>query len=260
MGKNSVVPVLFLLIVSSAGAQTLFSKKLEGKVHSKDGDVAGTHVLNTTAQRATITDVNGNFSIRAQINDTIVFSAVQYERKEIVVTPSLLESKFFSILLEEALNELDEVVLMPYNLTGDMGRDASRIQIEPVVTASTLGLPNAYVTPPTKAQRVLFEATSGKGLIPLNPIINGISGRTKYLKKLVEIEKKYARTERVREFYLDSLITADLRIPKERIEDFMYFCEVDPSFQSIVDTKDRLKIWELMRKKSLVYRKNNDLD
>lgn len=252
--------MLCMLMGLSAGAQTLFSKKLEGRVYSKDGDVAATHVLNATAQKATITDDDGFFSIRAQINDTLVFSAVQYKRKEVVVTLSLLESKFFSVLLEDALTQLDEVIVMPYNLTGDMTLDADRLQIQPVVTASTLGLPNAYVKPPTKAQRVLFEATSGKGLVPLNPILNGISGRTKYLKKLVEIEKKYAQTERVRGFYVDSLITADLKIPKEKIDDFMYFCEVDSTFQSTVDTEDRLKIWELLKQRSLIYRENNDLD
>ncbi|HZJ20493.1 MAG TPA: hypothetical protein VFD35_09115, partial [Pricia sp.] len=56
-----------------------------------------------------------------------------------------------------------------------------------------------------------------------------------------------------REFYVDSLYTTELKIPKEKIDDFLYFCEVDSAFQSLVDTHDRLAIWEFMRKKSLVY-------
>ena len=260
MPKNSYFGLLFLLTYCSVSGQTFVSQTMEGRVYSQDGDVAATHVMNRTTNKATITDNNGFFSIQAKLNDTIVFSAIQYQRREIVVTAALLASKFFSVAMAESLTVLDEVIVMPYNLTGDMTRDADRLRIDPVMTASTLGLPNAYVKPPTQAQRKLFEATSGGGLIPLNPILNGISGRTKYLKKLVAIEQVYARTERVRAFYIDSLITADLKIPAPKIDDFMYFCEVDPNFQATVDTQDRLKIWEMMRQKSLVYRKNNDLD
>jgi len=257
MIKTSYLFLGFVLLTCSVCSQELFSGKLEGRVYSDDGDVAATHVLNTTTQRATITDVSGFFSIPVKLNDTLVFSAVQYKRKEIVITLNLLESKFLLIPLEEALNELDEVVVMPYSLSGDVSRDLNRIDKGSIVTASTLGLPNAHVRPITKAERELYTATTGGGIIPLFPIINGISGRTKMLKDRIKRNEKYARTERVREFYVDSLYTTELKIPETKVDDFLYFCEVDATFQAIVDTHDRLQIWEFMRKKSLVYRENN---
>lgn len=242
-----------------AQGQSFVERELEGKVYSDDGDVAATHVLNTTTERAAITDSNGYFKITVTLYDTIVFSAVQYKRKEIVITQSILESKFINVPLENALTELDEVIVMPYNLTGDMGRDADRIVIDPVVTASTLGLPNAYVTPMTKAERQLFAATANP-YMSFDPLINAITGRTKYLKNQVKREKAYSRTERVKGFYQDSIIAADLKIPLEKIDDFMYFCEIDPTFQTTVDRHDKLKIWELMVRKSELYRENNELD
>ena len=245
---------------TSIRAQTLFSKKIEGKVYSKEGDVAATHVLNTTSKKATITDSNGFFSIMAKLNDTLVFSAVQFKKKMVVVTVNVLESKLLYVPLEEALTQLDEVIVMPYNLSGDMTKDLARMQIEPIVTASTLGLPNAYVIPPTKAERELNEATTGGGIIPLNPVLNAISGRTKMLKNRIARNEKYERTLRVRAFYADSLYQKEFKIPEDNIANFMYFCEVDPDFQVIVDSHDRFRIWEFMRKKSLVYRENNDLD
>ncbi len=245
-----------LLMAASAQGQDFFSEKLEGQVYSDDGDVAATHVLNTTTDRATITDSDGFFAISVRLNDTLVFSAVQYKRKKIVVTLNLLESKLVLIPLEEALTELDEVVVTPYNLSGDISRDLSNLDIEPVVTTSTLGLPNAYVKPISKAQRELYAATANP-IMSLDPLINTITGRKKLLKKRVERNKQYARTERVRDFYVDSLFTTELKIPEEKIDDFLYFCEVDRNFQSLVDTHDRLAIWEFMRKKSLVYLENN---
>ncbi|MGS0526720.1 hypothetical protein ACU8V7_17705 [Zobellia nedashkovskayae] len=76
------------------------------------------------------------------------------------------------------------------------------------------------------------------------------------LKARVKRNNTYARTQRVREFYADSLYTAELKIPQDKIEVFMYFCEVDAAFQQIVDTHDRIKIWGYMKKKSVVYLKN----
>ena len=242
-----------------AHGQSLIDHELEGKVYSDDGDVAATHVMNTTTERAAITDINGFFKITVALNDTIVFSAVQYKRKEIVITHSILESKFINVPLENALTELDEVIVMPYNLTGDMSRDADRISSGRVITASTLGLPNAYVKPLTKAERQLFAATSNP-YMSFDPLINAITGRTKELKNQVKREKAYSRTERVKKFYEDSLMVADLKIPLEKIDDFMYFCEIDSTFQTTVDTHDKLKIWELMVRKSNVYRENNELD
>lgn len=248
-----------ILFVASAQGQEIVSKKLEGRVYSEDGDVAATHVLNVTTERATITDINGFFAIPVSLNDTLVFSAVQYKRKEIFITQSLLESKSVFIPLEEALTELDEVVVTPYNLTGDMFRDLLNLNIDPVVTASTLGLPNAYVKPISKAERELFAATSNP-IMSLDPLINTITGRKKMLKKRVERNKKYARTERIRAFYIDSLYTTELKIPEVKINDFLYFCEVDTTFQSLVDTHDRLAIWEFLKGKSLIYLENNELE
>lgn len=260
MSKNYYTTLVFLLTSALAVGQSFFSKKLTGRVYGADGDVAATHVQNITAKRATITDINGFFSIPANLNDTLLFSAVQFKKKQVVITAEILNQPTLNVLLEDVLNELDEVVVTPYNLTGDLTKDANIIPIEPVVTASTLGLPNAYVKPLTLAERELFEATSGGGLLPLNPILNGISGRTKMLKERVARNNKYARTKRVRAFYADSIIVSDLKIPDLKIPDFMYYCEIDPSFSALVDTHDRLKIWEFLRKKSEIYRENNNLD
>ena len=259
MTRSKTLLLFFILMGTALSAQNLFTKQIEGRVYSESGDVAATHVLNITSDRASITDLNGFFSIIAKLNDTLVFSAIQFKRKTMVVTHSVLESKMLYVPLEDALTELDEVIVMPYNLTGDMTMDLDRMQIEPVITASTLGLPNAYVKLPTKAERELFAATANP-FMSFDPLINAITGRTKMLKERMAKNKKYNRTLRVRAFYADSLYRTEFKIPEDNIADFMYFCEVDPDFQTVVDTHDQLKIWEFMRGKSRTYRANNDLD
>ena len=252
--------LLFVLCsTTSIVAQTGLSKDLEGRVYSADGDVAATHVLNLTTQRATITDMNGFFTIAVRLNDTLEFSAVQYKKKIIIVSTSILESKLISIGLDDALNELDEVTVTPYNLSGDIIKDLQALTLDPVVTASTLGLPNAYVRIPTQAERELQGATANP-LMSFDPLINAITGRTKMLKERVARNKLYDRTERVRDFFPDSVYQQELRIPHEKIDDFLYFCEVDATFQHIVDTHDQIQLWEYLLQRSISYRKNNALD
>lgn len=253
---------IFLFSLTS----TIYAQKtnaLQGRVYSEDGDVAGTHVMNITTQRGTITKTNGFFSIPVHLNDTLVISAVQYKRKTIPVNLAVLESVFLNVFLEEGEIKLDEVLVMPYNLTGDLFKDLDPLKIGSQINATSLGLPNADVKPPTQSQRKLYTARTWDYKVvsvKLDPLINYFSGRTKMLKKRVALEAAYNKIQNTRDLYVDSLFTQGLGIPKNNINDFMFFCEVDSTFQTIVNSQDIFGIWEFMRIKSLVYRQNNDLD
>ncbi len=255
-----LVTILPCLVIAQS------TKQLTGKVIAKDKDVTGVVVQNITTTKATITDVDGSFMIQVAINDTLVFSAVQFKRKVVPITTTFFNSTFLTIPLEEFVNELREVVVQPYNLSGNLDSDLTGLQLKKDVSAEALGLPNAHQKIPTQSERKLRQATFGKfnvGMLlspPLDPIINAITGRTKMLKNRVKVDKAYARTQRVQNFYVDSIFMSDLKIPYEKIDDFMYFCEVDSAFQTTVDTHDKLKIWEFLIQKSVAYRENNELD
>lgn len=254
-----------------ATAQDGTTRTLNGRVTSTDKDVVGVVIQNISSEQAVITDMDGNFAIHVQLGDTLVFSAVHFQRKIVPVTEVLYRTSFVEVPMEEFVNELKEVVVRPYNLSGDLSQDLGKLTLEKDVSASALGLPNAGVKPLTQSERLLREAssmtmTAGGGLggagggMSLNPIINAITGRTKMLKNRVKVDNTYARTQRVQDFYVDSLFVTTLKIPVEKVDDFMYFCEVDEAFQETVDTQDKLKILDFMMKKSRAYRKNNNLD
>jgi hypothetical protein len=256
MIKNKIVLFCLLLSIVNVGAQEFFSKEVKGQVSSADGDVEATHVLNISTDKASITDAEGYFKIAASLYDTIIFSSVQYEKKVIIVTSEILKSKSLFITLEEEVNELDEIVMRPYNLSGDLSRD---MHSRSLVTAGTLGLPNAYVEKKSKSERAFHSATDGGRIISPTAFINMLTGRKKELRERVNREKAYARTERVRDFYSESSFKKDMNIDSGKIDDFMYYCEVDTRFQAIVDTHDKIKIWEFMVRKSKIYRRNNGI-
>jgi len=244
------------------------SKNISGKVVAKDKDVTGVVVQNSTTKKATITDVVGNFSIQVSLNDTLVFSAVQYKRKIVPISATFYTATFLTIQLEEFVNELEEVVVQPYNLSGNLGTDVVGLKLEKDVSAEALGLPNASVRVISKNENKLHDADHGKfvyyyGLgmiVNVNKILNRISGRTKMLKERVALDKKYKTTQKVEAAFVDSLLIHHLKIPKANFYEFINFAETDTTFYSLAEGDDELKLWEFLIQKSILYRESNGLD
>ncbi len=244
---------------------------MKGKVTAGSGEVTGVTIQNLTSRRATITDFEGNFAIRANTGDTLVFSAVQFKRKIVPVTETLFATSFVVVPLEEFVNKLKEVVVQPFGLSGDIDRDINDLQLQNEVSAVALGLPNAGKAHPTQSERLLAEAKGGTWSlgagavgagtgIPINPIINAITGRTKKLKNRVKVDRTYARTQNVRREVTDSIFEVEFKIPKTKVADFMYFCEIDEEFQLLLAQGDGLKLWGYLLDRSKLYRQNNGLE
>ena len=256
---------MFLVLVLLCVFQTLaqvpdqIPDELRGRILESEVGVTNVHILNLSANEATISDAQGYFRIPAKAGDTLLLSAIRYQRKTFLVDTEMLRATLLNIEMEPFVNQLDEVVLFPYNLSGDLDKDLLNVPVEETVTASSLGLPNANAKIKTQSERKLFEATTGSGLIPLNPVINAITGRTRMLKRRLARDRAYQQTEQVRSRYPDTLFVRELGIPQIRIPDFMYFCEVDPAFSPLATSGDRLQMWEFLRGKSREYRKNNGL-
>ena len=185
MVKSKLLLILFLGFYMPF----IFSQDVEilGKVESPL-DVENIHVINKTAQKFTTTNVYGEFKINASVNDTIVFSSIQHKLLSIIVDTEIFTSKTLNVTLEEQLNTLDQVVVGKV-LSGDILTDIGNVDGEPI-TAKKVGIPSYQGPPKTQSERKLNEATTGGGFIPLFPIINAISGRTKKLKTQVKLEEK----------------------------------------------------------------------
>lgn len=216
-------------------------------------DLSSIHVLNKTLGRFTITDQNGTFSIRGRLNDTLVFSSVQFQREEFQITATVFKAGFVEVTLEIKVNELDEITLRPHNLTGDLSKDLNQVNQDEIVTGVSLGLPNQYVKSRTQSERRIYEATTGGGIIPLNPILNAISGRTKRLKQQLKLERKTAQSLTVMNTYDRRIYSETFNIPDEYIEGFIIYCAQDANFESIRQTSDLLAMLEYLEKKSKEY-------
>ncbi len=233
-----------------------------GNVSIGSNDVDGIHVRNKTANRVTITDSYGYFSIPVRLHDTLVFTAIHLKEKQIVINEILLKTNAVVVHLEEVENKLEEVVVMPYNLTGNITQDVANLDVL-VLTETTLELPNAKAKIYTQADRYLYTARSWEytgNKIELDPIVNFFSGRTKMLKKRMERDLKNKRLDLLTDIVTDTTFVNGLKIPKEHIANFIFYCEADESFDALLISKDNFKIWKFLLEKSVHYRKDNDLE
>lgn len=244
--------------------QVIFSQSVEisGKVQSNSG-VENIHVINKTAQVFTITDKYGVFKINVALNDSLEFSSVQHKLKEIVISKDMMISKIILVTLEEQINILDEVIVGKV-LTGDLFKDITTIEGKRPVNFFDLGIPGYTGKIATQSERRLSEAGEFKpkmllgllgGGVPLNPILNGISGRTKMLKRRVEIETKETlmlaiKARLSKDFFGSNPLDEDLRM------DFFYFCADDENFIKYCKNKSDFKILVFLRYKYRQYMKN----
>ena len=73
---------------------TIHAQKVEisGQIIS-NGELEGIHVINKTSNKFSTTNTAGFFDVQAKINDTIVFSSVQYKLMSIIVTPKIFREQ-----------------------------------------------------------------------------------------------------------------------------------------------------------------------
>ncbi|MGB5417717.1 hypothetical protein [Algibacter sp.] len=254
----------FLVVFLFIGCQNTFSQSIEilGRVESTS-DIENIHVINKTAQVFTITDKEGHFSITAKLNDILSFSSIQYKLKEIVVSENIIKNKAVFVFLDEQINELDEVVVGKL-LSGDLMADITNVEGKAPINFYDVGIPGYTGTPATQSERRLSEAGIFKpkmllgllaGGVPLNPIINGLSGRTKMLKKRVDIETRETLMQSIKsrlskDFFASNPLDEALKM------DFFYFCADDENFIKICENQTDFKILIFLRMKYKQYLAN----
>ena len=222
---------------------------LEGKISAaEDVDVEGINILNLSTVKGTVTNAKGEFRIAVALHDTLSVSAIHIQSTTVVIGEEQMVTKKIAINLTEKMNELATVTLRR-PLTGYIGTDANIIHTNEPITASSIGLPNADLKKLSKTQRQLYTASSTS----VDAIINMISGRTKMLKKRLELEKTYQLTLSLIDKFPETYFTDALKIEKYKVYSFIFFCEEDPDYQKVMKGNS-MEIIDFLERKSKEYR------
>ena len=252
-----------LIIFQLGGSQ---NTEISGQILGS-GSVENIHVINKSQKKYAVSDIKGQFKIEVILNDTLVFSSVQYKLESIIVSAEDILAKKMTVTLEPNVNELEEVVVGKI-LTGDLLSDLKNSDVKPKINFYDVGIPGYLGKPKTQSERLLFEADGGSliktggggikgGGVGLNfyKILNKITGRTKMLKARVKLEAE----ERLL-FGLKSRLELNFfkenPLDKEHRMDFFYFCLGDPDFTKRCENSD-LEALIFFKEKYEQYLKNS---
>ncbi len=248
--KSKNLVFIFLILIS--GSMYSQVTNLNGQITSvEDIELEGLNIQNLSRSRGTITNNKGEFRIVASIKDTLAISALHIQTIILIVDEENINKKSISINLIEKLNELEAVNLRRTALTGYIGADLSSIPTKVLITASSLGLPNADLPRLTKSQRELYAANSGG----LNQLINIISGKTKSIKMGIELHNKQVLTLQLLDKFPETYFTQSLKINKDQVYSFLFFCEDDAEYE-VVLKQSNLRIIKFLERKSLQFHKS----
>ncbi|MFD2828693.1 hypothetical protein ACFSYG_19600 [Leeuwenhoekiella polynyae] len=244
-----------LFLSCSLGLKAQEAVMLEGRIVNDSIEHEYLHILNLTLQKGTITSESGNFAIPVRVNDTLYISALQFKHKELVITPAIYSRKYIEIALETEVTELADVNISDVALSGRLGDDMNKPKLEKPFDPAEAGLP-VYTGPVlTSEERKLYTAThSGGGIIPVDAVINAISGRTAYLKKIVKVSNMEIKVQEARNLVADSTYIKQLEIPARFIDDFVHYVYMDNTANlAVAASENPLSLMELLLQEAPAY-------
>lgn len=127
--KKSYFILLLILFSQTIFAQGLQRKILRGRIIADSIEVEKLTVYNVSSKIGAITNIDGEFSINARATDTLFIQGLSYDSKKYVLTDKDFWLPVLEIKLHIKITELNEVVVTPYTLTGDLAVDTKRIQV-----------------------------------------------------------------------------------------------------------------------------------
>lgn len=215
--------LFFLFCTPMLWAQTADEKFLTGKIMVDQMAVEKVNILNSDTGKATVSDASGFFRIPVKVGDAVVFSAVNLETKRIVINQTNLTSEPLVVRMSVRMTNLKEIT----------------VNENTAITAENLGIIPRGQKKYTPAERRFNEATTGGGIVPLNPILNAISGRTSMLKKEIQAEKKERLLLQLDGWFEEEYYVNTLHINKDYINGFHYFLIEDADFVRALKAKNK---------------------
>lgn len=262
------IPLVFL-------GQDLPREVLYGRIVADSMDVSQITIVNKNTNLFAISNDNGNFSIKARVKDTLVFSGLSFNSLEYVLKPADFKVDEFIVKLETKINDLNEVVISPNSLTGIVEIDTKRLKVYGEdflgIDYSTLQFENdKYSKVVNPIANAGFSELSGIDFVKIGEMF--VSKKKKEKWKMQRAEG-YAYENRKREVqaisfsehlyrrYSYNFFTNDLKIAPEDLTSFIAFAE--PGLIALVDylkPENEIKFIDYLIDKSNEFKRNKILE
>lgn len=219
---NRLQVVLFLVMLFGflrLSAQE--SVLIDGFVQSDSIQLQDIHILNLSTRQGTISNLNGKFRITVSVNDTLIFSGIQFHTLGLIIDEKIVEQRLLKIELKPKVEELSEIELKGHDLDGFFYIDTKRMRDSlPLVTDEAVDFSNQGYDDPTSSNYVVPSAN----LVNLVSMI-GKKKRKENKKEANLNEKKRQAPIKMRKELGDDVFVQQMGIPKIHIEPFIRYCQ-----------------------------------
>lgn len=252
---------IILISVLNSFSQNLNRLEVKGKIIVESNDVAGITVFNKSSNIGTITNEIGEFTLKVTLNDIIEVSALQYQSLSFSVNEDIIESRSMKVFLIEEINKLDEIILLPNNLTGNLDNDMSKTKrFTPKMDAIYFGIKNSDefdVQDNYKTEVKNMTVNTQK-----NELVNGlniVNVVDQLLLPLFRSEVKNKKktgvpdvpVESIKYYFGSEFLVDNFKIPEHRVEEFIRYVESDDFDFSLLNYGKEMEFLELLNKKSV---------
>lgn len=273
---KNVITLFFLsfCIVSITFAQEDTATLIEGLIVTPIGEqLEDIHIYDTTTHKGTLTNEEGEFQIFVNENDELQITSMQFESFNIQVSASMIAAKRMTIFINQKVNELDEVVLKAYDLSGNVSVDVVKINVfdgfnDLDLSYKTLEFDYAF-TPDAQS--------STRGNTAKNALLNDQSlegadliGGVTLLSKLVfgkEKKESIKTQEQLKSIevyqtlkgkYTKEFMTTHYNIPEEKVSDFVIYMQEQGLPYAYLEPENELLLLGHMVEVSAAYLKRNN--
>ncbi len=226
---------------------------LKGKLISRDSlNIKDLHVINKTKKTVSISDNYGNYSISAEVGDTIILNSLNFERKTIIVDAPYLEQNQ-TLVLREKVIELDPVDL---NRKSIFSRDKDIYVPGEFVDEKSLKLPNVNKKPKLVDEKERYTNLKD-AKVPITAVITtDLERMYRYFSGESQRELEYLKIQQANE--LTRIMKNDLGayfflnvldLNREEIDPFINFCG-QKNLLDLYVQNNVLNLVEFMLKKS----------
>tara|TARA_R110002072_G_scaffold124085_1_gene259489 strand:+ start:8759 stop:9589 length:831 start_codon:yes stop_codon:yes gene_type:complete len=259
--------LLLLLVPVLNVAQDIERVKVKGKITApKSEDVEGVSVYNISSQQGTITTVTGTFEIEVAENDRLAISALQFATFTVIVDRGVIENKKLGIYLNPVVNQLEEVIVRPYDLSGNVIVDVAKIKTSNVATSLDLSYEtlefeyefsnDKYSSiKENKAEEAYYNGQEqyGGNLIGMTALlVDLLIPKRKNRNFNIENsrEESVILVNNLRQRFSDNYLYNTFQIEEENASHFIYFVEENGLNRELLKEENEILLLDLMMERS----------
>jgi len=193
-----------------------------------DFPLESVHIVNLNKVKGTITNKEGKFSVIASVNDTLYLTYLGFKPQKVRVTNDMFKFEDTKISLTELAFALEEVTVVPYQLTGYLEIDVKNLPINNAYQYSISGLNKSYEAGnknPSAVTKVL-----GAILNPADLLRNLFGKKPRQMRKLQQMKQDDGIRDLLASKFDRETLTELLQIEKMDIDDILNNCNYSKSF------------------------------